>query len=65
MQQPINYTSPSSIPHSSFAERFIPALGIALLGLIMLYGVGFAMGSNDVIHNAAHDVRHSASFPCH
>jgi cobalt transporter subunit CbtB len=35
----------------------------AALGLIILFGVGFApMG---IAHNAAHDTRHSVAFPCH
>jgi cobalt transporter subunit CbtB len=34
-----------------------------LLGVFLIYGVGFA-GSN-VMHNAAHDSRHSLTFPCH
>ncbi len=41
----------------------LPALFAALLGLFILYGVGFA--SPDVLHNAAHDTRHSLTFPCH
>jgi cobalt transporter subunit CbtB len=65
MQQPITYAPSRPSIETSFADRFIPALSVALLGLVMLYGVGFAMGSDDVIHNATHDVRHSASFPCH
>lgn len=65
MQQPISYTPSRSSVQASFANRFIPALSVALLGVVMLYGVGFAMGSNGAIHNATHDVRHSVSFPCH
>ncbi len=38
------------------------ALSAALLGLVILYGVGFAPLQ---AHNAAHDARHSAAFPCH
>jgi cobalt transporter subunit CbtB len=34
------------------------ALGIFIVGM-----VGFS--HIDVIHNAAHDVRHSNAFPCH
>lgn len=41
----------------------LPALAAAFLGLFLLWGVGFAGPS--VIHNAAHDTRHSAGFPCH
>jgi cobalt transporter subunit CbtB len=40
------------------------AAGIAtLLGIDILYGVGFA--APDRIHNAAHDTRHSINVPCH
>ena len=40
-----------------------PAVMAAFLGLFMLWGVGFSPIS--AVHNAAHDVRHSAAFPCH
>jgi cobalt transporter subunit CbtB len=40
------------------------AAGIALiLGLGLIFLTGFAYP--EVIHNAAHDTRHSLSFPCH
>ena len=35
----------------------------AALGLLILWGVGFA--GNAVIHEAAHDTRHALGFPCH
>lgn len=34
-----------------------------LLGLFMVAGTG--MVGAEVLHNAAHDVRHGLSFPCH
>jgi len=38
--------------------------GLALsVGLALLFFVGFAPIS--AVHNAAHDTRHSAAFPCH
>lgn len=37
--------------------------GALLLGIAILYGAGFA--SISAVHNAAHDMRHSAGFPCH
>ena len=40
-----------------------PALFAALLGAVMIFGVGFANIS--VAHNAAHDTRHTMVFPCH
>jgi cobalt transporter subunit CbtB len=39
------------------------AFGAALLGLVILFGVGLAPLT--VAHNAAHDARHAAGFPCH
>lgn len=41
----------------------LPALALLVFGLLMLYGVGFT--TLDAVHNAAHDTRHSAGFPCH
>jgi cobalt transporter subunit CbtB len=41
----------------------LPALAAAFLGLFLLWGTGFA--GPGVIHNAAHDTRHAAAFPCH
>ncbi|MGH6719536.1 MAG: CbtB domain-containing protein [Alphaproteobacteria bacterium] len=38
-------------------------LAAALLGLFIVFGVGFA--PIEVVHNAAHDTRHSIFFPCH
>jgi cobalt transporter subunit CbtB len=37
--------------------------GALILGALLLYGVGFT--SMEILHNAAHDARHSFSFPCH
>ncbi len=37
--------------------------GAVLLGMVMLYGAGFAQTAE--VHNAAHDARHSVGFPCH
>lgn len=39
------------------------ALGAMLLGSALLFLVGFA--PIPALHNAAHDTRHSAAFPCH
>jgi cobalt transporter subunit CbtB len=43
--------------------RLLPALAAALLGAVILFGV--ALANSDTIHNAAHDTRHAAAFPCH
>jgi cobalt transporter subunit CbtB len=56
-----------SIPatHSSPVAGDRTAIGAVtlLVGLMMVYFVGFAPLS--AVHNAAHDTRHSAAFPCH
>ena len=36
-----------------------------LTGAVLIFVVGFAQGSGGFLHNAAHDTRHAASFPCH
>ncbi|MFI5103880.1 MAG: CbtB domain-containing protein [Terriglobales bacterium] len=41
----------------------LPALGVLLIGLVVLYAVGFS--SMPRAHNAAHDTRHASGFPCH
>jgi cobalt transporter subunit CbtB len=43
--------------------RLSQALMAMVLGLFVVGVVGFS--HIDVIHNAAHDVRHSNAFPCH
>ncbi|MES2821255.1 MAG: CbtB-domain containing protein [Pseudomonadota bacterium] len=47
----------------SLAQRLTLALGAGLLGLLLLYFAGFS--PIEAVHNAAHDTRHSAAFPCH
>lgn len=44
-------------------DRTMVGLGTLFLGLGLLYFVGFSPLS--AVHNAAHDTRHSAAFPCH
>ena len=45
------------------SERLIAAAMAALLGAFVIWGVGFS--PIGVLHNAAHDTRHSIPFPCH
>ncbi len=45
------------------ASNVKAAVMASVLGLALLYGMGFA--PMEALHNAAHDSRHSASFPCH
>ncbi len=56
------------IVSSSTKIRFLDqtklsALTVLLLGTVLLFIVGFA--GPEVIHDSAHDGRHSFSFPCH
>jgi cobalt transporter subunit CbtB len=48
---------------SSRSERLAAATIAALLGLGVIWGVGFS--HVPAWHNAAHDTRHSMAFPCH
>jgi cobalt transporter subunit CbtB len=48
---------------SSRSEAVLGAALAACLGVLLIWGVGFS--HIEVLHNAAHDVRHSAAFPCH
>lgn len=59
------FTLASTSAHTRAASLSVLAqLGAALLlGLVMLYAVGFSEAS--VAHNAAHDVRHANGRPCH
>jgi cobalt transporter subunit CbtB len=49
--------------HQSRLTALWPALAAAVLGIAILYVVGFA--GPHAIHEAAHDTRHSFNFPCH
>jgi len=49
--------------HTSSIGRLAPLVGAMLLGVVIVFGVGFSTLS--AAHNAAHDVRHANNFPCH
>lgn len=55
--------SSHSIAQLSVPERTVAGLVAALLGVFMLFGVGFA--HSNILHNAAHDTRHAITVPCH
>ena len=44
-------------------QRVLPATLACSLGLVLIYAVAFAEIAQ--LHNATHDVRHAAGFPCH
>jgi cobalt transporter subunit CbtB len=48
---------------ASRAQTRVAALMAALFGAFLIWGVGFSPIA--VLHNAAHDTRHSNGFPCH
>lgn len=48
---------------SGLSSRVAAATVAALLGAFLIIGVGFA--NSDILHNAAHDSRHTLAFPCH
>lgn len=47
----------------SVPSRIAIATLVALTGLLLLFGSGFA--NSQVLHEAAHDARHGLGFPCH
>jgi cobalt transporter subunit CbtB len=44
-------------------DRTKVGASLLVVGLAFIFLVGFAPIS--AVHNAAHDTRHSAAFPCH
>jgi cobalt transporter subunit CbtB len=54
---------PASVSAPARIQAVSAASAAALLGLVLLWGVGFS--HIDAVHNAAHDTRHSSGFPCH
>ena len=38
-------------------------MAAVITGALIIGAVGFA--GSEIMHNAAHDIRHSLSFPCH
>jgi cobalt transporter subunit CbtB len=45
------------------SDTLAAAVFATLLGVFVIWAVGFS--HIDIAHNAAHDTRHSAGFPCH
>lgn len=48
---------------STRIARPLQLLSAFLLGAVIIFAAGFV--STSVVHNAAHDMRHSQGFPCH
>ena len=60
---PITSAKHSIATPASLSQRVVIAAGASLLGLCLIYFAGFS--HVEAVHNAAHDTRHSAAFPCH
>lgn len=61
----MSHTIPSAktaVALPSASVRTLCAIAFSI-GAGLVYTVGFA--HSDVLHNAAHDTRHSLAFPCH
>jgi cobalt transporter subunit CbtB len=56
-------TTASSAQVAQPAAVLAPAVLALLLGSFLVLATGFS--HLDVLHNAAHDSRHSFAFPCH
>jgi cobalt transporter subunit CbtB len=50
-------------PAEQTTARALPIFMAALLGIFIVFGVGFS--HLEAVHNASHDYRHSMAFPCH
>ncbi len=58
----ITHPAPAAVAGKSLAAALPPVLAI-LFGLLIVGMAGFS--HQGVVHNAAHDARHSSGFPCH
>jgi cobalt transporter subunit CbtB len=64
MAEEVTATRPlSGVEAGARADTLAAAVCAALFGCVLIWGVGFSHIS--ALHNAAHDTRHSAAFPCH
>ena len=48
---------------ATLSKRLTAAIFASILGASLVYFAGFS--HIEAVHNAAHDTRHSAAFPCH
>jgi cobalt transporter subunit CbtB len=47
----------------SYSDRLLAGLAALLIGGFLVFGAGLA--NSAVLHDTAHDTRHSYGFPCH
>ena len=55
--------SSSASSSRSLSQRILLAVASCALGAVLIFFAGFS--HVEALHNAAHDTRHSAAFPCH
>ncbi|WP_460124763.1 CbtB domain-containing protein [Pseudomonas sp. S2_C03] len=55
--------APASSHTTTLTQRLTVAVCASILGACLVYFAGFS--HIEAVHNAAHDTRHSAAFPCH
>ena len=55
--------SASTASTTTLSQRLTAAFCASILGVCLVYFAGFS--PIEAVHNAAHDTRHSAAFPCH
>ena len=54
-------TLQNEITNSS--SQFTSIFGAIIIGGFLLFASGFAQAT--IVHDSAHDLRHSMAFPCH
>lgn len=59
----IDHVASPATATATTQSRFMSAFMASALAAVLLYGMGFT--PMEALHNAAHDGRHSAGFPCH
>ncbi|MDC0230249.1 CbtB-domain containing protein [Deltaproteobacteria bacterium] len=47
------------------SEQLTLGTVMLLVGVLLIFAVGFAQGAGGFLHNAAHDTRHAVTIPCH
>ena len=58
-----DHTTTPQLVAAEKTEAKLPAVLALIFGMFLVLSAGFA--NLPSVHNAAHDVRHTFSFPCH
>ena len=59
------FSTPATSDAGVSTRHMTATVLMILTGAVLIFIVGFAQGSGGSLHNAAHDTRHAATFPCH